>query len=61
MASEMLLKKNKKFSRSYPDSDGDDIVISGMAGKFPNSKNISEYEYNLYNKVGKYHELRKAE
>ncbi|XP_030080615.1 fatty acid synthase [Drosophila hydei] len=51
MASEMLLKKNKKFSRSYPDSDGDDIVISGMAGKFPNSKNISEYEYNLYNKV----------
>lgn len=57
MASEISLKKNKKFSRAYPETDGDDIVISGMAGKFPNSKNISEYEYNLYNKVGKYHVL----
>ncbi|EDV90847.1 GH19666 [Drosophila grimshawi] len=45
-----MAKKNKKYSRSRPDTDGDDIVISGMAGKFPNCKNISEYEYNLYNK-----------
>ncbi|XP_062126451.1 fatty acid synthase [Drosophila sulfurigaster albostrigata] len=51
MANNMVLKKDKKYSRSRPDTDGDDIVISGMAGKFPNSKNISEYEYNLYNKV----------
>ncbi|XP_043070750.1 fatty acid synthase [Drosophila grimshawi] len=50
MASDMA-KKNKKYSRSRPDTDGDDIVISGMAGKFPNCKNISEYEYNLYNKI----------
>ncbi|KAM8707436.1 hypothetical protein ACLKA7_011511 [Drosophila subpalustris] len=51
MASNTVLKKDKKYSRSRPDTDGDDIVISGMSGKFPNSKNISEYEYNLYNKV----------
>ncbi|XP_053963784.1 fatty acid synthase [Anastrepha ludens] len=44
-------KKFKKFSRSFPETAGDDIVISGMAGKFPNSHNIEEYEYNLYNKI----------
>lgn len=43
--------KNKKYSRSFPDTDGDDIVISGMAGKFPNCRNITEYQYKLYNKV----------
>lgn len=47
----MESKKNKKYSRSYPDTDGDDIVISGMAGKFPNCRNVAEYEYKLYNKV----------
>ena len=31
--------------------NGCEIVISGMSGKFPNCHNISEYEYNLYNKV----------
>ncbi|XP_034485184.1 fatty acid synthase isoform X2 [Drosophila innubila] len=51
MASNNVVKKDKKLSRSHPDTDGDDIVISGMAGKFPNSKNVSEYEYNLYNKI----------
>lgn len=45
------MKKYKKLSRSFPETDGDEIVISGMAGKFPNSHNIEEYEYNLYNKV----------
>lgn len=43
--------KDKKFSRIFPETDGDQVVISGMAGKFPNSRNIAEYEYNLYNKV----------
>jgi len=28
-----------------------EIVVSGIAGRFPNSNNIKEYEYNLYNKV----------
>uniref|UniRef100_A0A1B0B9K0 Fatty acid synthase n=1 Tax=Glossina palpalis gambiensis TaxID=67801 RepID=A0A1B0B9K0_9MUSC len=43
--------KDKKFSRVYPATDGDDVVISGMAGKFPNCHNIDEYEYKLYNKI----------
>ncbi|KAH8295236.1 hypothetical protein KR018_009015 [Drosophila ironensis] len=47
----MEMKKNKKYSRSSPETDGDDIVISGMAGKFPNCSNIAEYEYKLYNKI----------
>lgn len=28
-----------------------DIVISGVSGRFPNSKNLKEFEYNLYNKI----------
>lgn len=48
---ETTSKKHKKYSRSFPESEGDEIVISGMAGKFPNSHNIAEYEQNLYNKV----------
>ncbi|XP_017118527.1 fatty acid synthase [Drosophila elegans] len=47
----MEFKKNKKYSRSFPDTDGDDIVISGMSGKFPNCRNITEYKYKLYNKI----------
>jgi acyl transferase domain-containing protein len=27
------------------------VVISGMAGRFPKSANISEFADNLYNKV----------
>ncbi|KAM7359337.1 fatty acid synthase 3 [Cochliomyia hominivorax] len=44
-------KKYKKYSRIFPESEGDNIVISGISGKFPNCHNIAEYEYNLYNKV----------
>jgi fatty acid synthase, animal type len=29
----------------------DEIVISGISGRFPSSKNMHEFEYNLYNKV----------
>ncbi|KPJ09498.1 Fatty acid synthase [Papilio machaon] len=30
---------------------GDEIVISGMSGKFPMSKNVTEFMENLYNKL----------
>lgn len=33
------------------DSGGDEIVISGMAGRFPKSDNVSEFAHNLYNKI----------
>ncbi|XP_018566978.1 fatty acid synthase-like [Anoplophora glabripennis] len=38
----------KLFSRPLP---GDEIVISGMAGVFPSSSDISEMRENLFNKV----------
>ncbi|XP_023309306.2 fatty acid synthase [Lucilia cuprina] len=44
-------KKYKKYSRIFPETEGDDIVISGISGKFPNCHNTAEYEYNLYNKI----------
>jgi fatty acid synthase, animal type len=33
------------------DSNGDQIVISGISGRFPKSNNLSEFASNLYNKV----------
>lgn len=29
----------------------DEIVISGISGRFPNSNNMADFAYNLYNKV----------
>lgn len=29
----------------------DDIVISGISGRYPNSHNIEEFAFNLYNKI----------
>lgn len=29
------------------------IVISGISGRFPNSRNLTEFSDNLYNKVYK--------
>lgn len=30
---------------------GDEIVISGVAGRFPNSANVDELQSNLLNKI----------
>lgn len=38
-------------SRRHTPSQGEEIVISGISGKFPNSRNVAELSYNLYNKV----------
>lgn len=35
----------------------DDIVISGIAGRFPNSGNVAEFSQNLYNKIDMIDEL----
>jgi len=38
--------------RSWNDIDSDEeIVISGIAGRFPNSDNINQLRENLFNKV----------
>lgn len=39
------------FSRTHPATPDDEIVISGVAGKYPKSRNVEEFAYNLYNKV----------
>lgn len=39
------------FSRTHPSNADNEIVISGIAGKFPHSKNVDEFSSNLYNKV----------
>jgi fatty acid synthase len=30
---------------------GDDVVISGVSGRFPNSRNLHKFAANLYNKI----------
>lgn len=41
----------KLYARTHPATPDDDIVISGVSGSFPNSKNVEEFAHNLYNKV----------
>lgn len=31
---------------------GDEIVISGISGRFPTARNVTEFTHKLYNKVG---------
>lgn len=38
-------------ARIRPESADDEIVISGISGKFPMAKNVHELSHNLYNKV----------
>ena len=39
------------LSRVKVSDPSDEIVISGISGRFPNSKNMTEFSYNLYNKI----------
>lgn len=39
------------MSHSTGFARGEEIVVSGMSGRFPKSHNIEEFENNLYNKV----------
>lgn len=45
------MPQQKLYSRMFPLTPDDEIVVSGMSGKFPNSRNVAEFESNLYNKV----------
>lgn len=38
-------------ARIWPQTPGDEIVISGISGKFPSSRNLTEFGHNLFNKV----------
>lgn len=46
-----VMQQQKLHSRTFPSTPDDDIVVSGFSGKFPNSRNVAEFERNLYNKV----------
>lgn len=43
--------KKRASTRVKPISEDDEIVVSGISGRFPNSANIAEFSDNLYNKV----------
>lgn len=46
-----VMEQQKLYSRTFPTTPDDDIVITGISGKFPNSRNMAAFESNLYNKV----------
>lgn len=37
--------------RVFPDAPEEEIVISGVSGRFPSCDNVEELSHNLYNKV----------
>jgi hypothetical protein len=45
--------KMKQSYRAFAASPDEEIVISGIAGRFPKSANVAEFSDNLYNKVFK--------
>lgn len=53
------MKKEEKYVgcssepfRVFPKSPEDEIVISGMAGRYPDCDNVEDFRDHLYNKVG---------
>ncbi|CAF0706992.1 unnamed protein product [Brachionus calyciflorus] len=50
----MVEHEEIEFSTHYPDThrlNRDDLVISGVSGRYPESENIDEFAQNLYNGV----------
>lgn len=45
-----MAQERKVLNRVIDDPD-EEIVISGISGRFPNSDNMFEFEHHLYNKV----------
>lgn len=43
--------RNHENFRVFPATPGDEIVISGMSGRYPECDNVEELSHNLYNKV----------
>lgn len=44
-----MMSFQRATNQALPDDD--EIVVTGMAGRFPNSANVAEFAYNLYNKI----------
>lgn len=45
-------KPSADTHRIFPSSPDDEIVISGIAGRYPSCDNADEFRENLFNKVG---------
>lgn len=43
--------KPKYLSRTKPETVNDEIVISGISGRFPNADDMAEFSHKLYNKI----------
>lgn len=43
--------KIKQMKKNVNVESGDDIVISGISGRFPNSRTMEEFSHNLYNMI----------
>lgn len=56
MGEKVLTERNYKPSsdkhRIFPSTPDDEIVISGVAGRYPSCDNVGELRENLFNKVG---------
>lgn len=46
----MSTQSSKKPRATFPSFE-DEIVISGVSGRFPNSDNFADFAHNLYNKI----------
>lgn len=51
LRSEELSEPNNESFRIFAPCPEEEIVISGMAGRFPSCDNVEELRHNLYNKV----------
>lgn len=49
------VRKSSESTRIFPSCPEDEIVISGIAGRYPKCDNVEEFRYHLYNKV-RFHE-----
>lgn len=45
------VENNLFDNQCFNKNDDEEIVISGISGKFPNSHNVSEFGHNLYSKI----------
>lgn len=44
-------RRTNVSARIFPETPDDEVVISGVSGRFPSTDNVEEFAYNLYNKV----------
>lgn len=44
-------QERRILTRVKVSDPADEIVISGVSGRFPRSANVAEFGYNLYNKI----------